>query len=372
MPAPFDVVLCGHLCLDLIPRMHNVPPEALMNPGRLYEVDALDMATGGAVSNTGLALHRLGVGVRLMSTIGDDAIGRLITDYLRGHGEHLVESISVIGGIPSSYTVVLSPAHQDRLFLHCTGTNSVYQAKDVDLSVVSQAKIFHLGYPTLLPRLVDNDGDELLTIMKSVSQLGVITSMDMTLPDPRGAASQVDWRKVLTRVLPYTNIFIPSIEEIMFMLRRADFDQWGHDWHSHVDVTYLEILADELIAMGVSVAGFKLSHFGIFIRTANHLSWSNRTLIDLDEKIWKGVTIYQPAFAVDVLGTTGAGDSAIAGFIASFLYGYDPLKSTQIAAAAGAYRIASTNAHGGIPSFDAIRQRLESGWQVRVDRILGA
>jgi sugar/nucleoside kinase (ribokinase family) len=69
MREAIDIVVGGHLCLDLIPRMEGVPLEKRLSPGQLFLVGALDISTGGAVSNTGLALHRLGAEVRLMATV---------------------------------------------------------------------------------------------------------------------------------------------------------------------------------------------------------------------------------------------------------------------------------------------------------------
>jgi len=46
---------------------------------------AATVSTGGAVSNTGIALHRLGVPTRLMGKVGDDILGRAIPDVLRSH-----------------------------------------------------------------------------------------------------------------------------------------------------------------------------------------------------------------------------------------------------------------------------------------------
>ena len=34
----------------------------------------------------------------------------------------------------------------------------------------------------------------------------------------QGAAGQVDWRLVLGRVLPYVDVFTPSLEELLYML----------------------------------------------------------------------------------------------------------------------------------------------------------
>lgn len=64
-----DVIVSGHMCLDLLPDMRDVPLDGMASPGRLFEIGALEMSTGGAVSNTGLALHKLGIDVGLMALL---------------------------------------------------------------------------------------------------------------------------------------------------------------------------------------------------------------------------------------------------------------------------------------------------------------
>src|SRR5262249_7487281 len=154
MDRPVDVIVCGHLCLDLLPQMEHIRLNELPSPGRLFEVGALAVSTGGAVSNTGLALHRLGVNVRLMANLGDDFIGRAIRSFLESRDPSLGQYIRTKSDQVSSYTMVLSPEKVDRIFLHCTGTNAVFTSTDVDYELAGQAKIFHLGYPPLLPSLV--------------------------------------------------------------------------------------------------------------------------------------------------------------------------------------------------------------------------
>jgi sugar/nucleoside kinase (ribokinase family) len=64
-----DIVVAGHVCLDLIPRFRPPPAASLadvMAPGKLVNVDEAAVSTGGAVSNTGLALIRLGAKTLLM------------------------------------------------------------------------------------------------------------------------------------------------------------------------------------------------------------------------------------------------------------------------------------------------------------------
>jgi len=75
-----DVVVAGHTCLDLIPTFPSGAPglQGLLAPGKLIDVGRLVAATGGAVPNTGVALHRLGVRARLVGKLGDDVIARAL------------------------------------------------------------------------------------------------------------------------------------------------------------------------------------------------------------------------------------------------------------------------------------------------------
>ena len=56
-------------------------------------------------------------------------------------------------------------------------------------------------------------------MFSNVKDLDVLTSLDMTLPDPESESGKVDWKRILTRVLPYVDIFTPSIEEIVELLK---------------------------------------------------------------------------------------------------------------------------------------------------------
>jgi sugar/nucleoside kinase (ribokinase family) len=56
-------------------------------PGKLVDVGPAVLATGGAVSNTGLALHRLGSHVQFMGKVGNDQSGAVIMDVLSQNGD---------------------------------------------------------------------------------------------------------------------------------------------------------------------------------------------------------------------------------------------------------------------------------------------
>ncbi|MGD0173517.1 MAG: hypothetical protein ABSC61_03645 [Anaerolineales bacterium] len=74
MEKDLSAVVAGHICLDIIPAMPAIPPGGFKEPflpGYLLEVGAAALSPGGAVSNTGLALRRLGIPAQLICKPGD-------------------------------------------------------------------------------------------------------------------------------------------------------------------------------------------------------------------------------------------------------------------------------------------------------------
>jgi len=358
-----DVVVCGHICVDLIPNMGGVSLDALSSPGKLFEVDHLEIAPGGAVSNTGLALHKLGVAVGLMGKVGGDLLGRVIVATLSDYDPALADMITTEAETSSSYSIVLSPAYNDRIFLHCTGTNDTFGVDDVNFGALTDAKIFHLGYPPLLPKTYLDGGEQLAQIFQRAKTQQVVTSMDTAQPDPNKASGQADWQRVLATALPHVDVFLPSLEEIVFMLRRQDYDKWDGDALAHVDRAYLHSLAGDLLQMGVAVAGFKMGHLGIYLRTTDKPDrLAELDGLNLDTSAWLGVEHYQPAFAVDVVGTTGAGDAAYGAFLAGMARGLAPSGSAEMACAVGASNAEQSDSVSGVQSWEATRERVAAGW----------
>lgn len=369
MTTNFDILVSGHLCIDLLPRMAHIRLDELPSPGRLFETGPLDYSTGGCVSNTGLALHRLGVNVRLMATVGDDLIGRATVDFIRSRDPRLAEFVTLLPGESGSYTVALSPQRVDRIFLHYPGPNSAFGIENIDFDMVRKARLFHLGYPPILPRLMADDGSELEAIYRKVRLTGIASSLDMSLPDPEGPGGRVNWKRLLSRTLSYIDIFVPSLEEILFMLRRSDFERWQGKSLESITRPYLSELADEILGMGVAITGFKLGEMGIYLKTGTVERINRVTCLTLDTTTWANTEFYHPAFQAEVVGTTGAGDSAYAGLLSAILKGYSPAQSIRWANAVGACNVEAPDATSGIRTWDETADRLQAGWALHTLRL---
>ncbi len=363
---PFEIIVAGHIALDILPGLSSLSADQVIDEGKVYEIGRLTHSTGGAVSNTGLALRRLGMEVGLQAAVGDDWLGRAILDYVRSFGAELGDHIQIVPGAASPYTIVIEPRNHDRTLLTYTGVYEDYGVEHIDLDLVADCKIFHLGYPTLLPRLFAADGAGLLALLKAVKDRGVITSIDMSLPPPDQPSGRANWRRILQRCLPFVDIFLPSLQEILYMLRRRDLERWRNRPHENISAEYLAGLADEILAMGAGIAGFKLGERGLYLQCASAAE-RLRFLEALGQRpeLWADARTWQPAFQVEVAGTTGAGDAAYAGLLAALLRGQAPAACARWACAVAACNIEAADATSGVQSWEATAARLAAGWDSR-------
>jgi len=65
---------------------------------------------------------------------------------------------------------------------------------------------------------------------------------------------------------------------------------------------------------------------------------------------------------VDVAGTTGAGDCAIAGFIYGLRRGFPPSACLRAATAVGACNVECPDTTTGILPWEAVEERFAAGW----------
>jgi sugar/nucleoside kinase (ribokinase family) len=368
--ASRDVIVAGHICLDIIPAIPQIVTsgENLFVPGRLMPVGEAVVATGGAVANTGMALYKLGVSVKLMGKIGDDMFGKTILEILNQSHDSLTEGMIVANGEQSSYTIVINPPHSDRMFLHCSGANDTFSSNDVQLERFAQGTLFHFGYPPLMRSMYENEGDGLATLLRKVKEQGLVTSLDMAKPDPDSEAGKADWHAILQKTLPFTDLFLPSLEELLFMLRREDYESFVSNSGDHFLKSeggdLLTSLSGELLRMGCAIVAIKLGEYGLYLRTtADEERLKLLGQGDLKPlEAWCGRELYVPCYEVEVQGTTGAGDCTIAGLLAGFVKGLTPEEALQSAVGVGACCVEKLDATSGIVGWNEIRQRIDKGW----------
>jgi len=325
------------------------------------------VSTGGVVTNTGVALHRLGVPVQLIGKIGEDLFGKAIKEILGRESPLLFDDLVVDPGASTSFTVILNPPGFDRTFIHSEGANAIFYASDLPKGTLQQADLFHFGYPSLMRSIYRSEGAELVSILQKARRAGLSTSLDFSLPDPTSPAGRVDWPTIMDNCLPYVDLFVPSAEELTFLLERENYEQMSTDpdrsFPDLVTPDFCRALSEKVLCYGLKAVLIKVGHRGIYLRSAGAESWKQvgRGLKDLGSN-WHNRELWAPAFGVNVRGTTGAGDAAIAGFLASILQGSDPETALIMAAAAGACSVEGWDSTSAIGTWEEVFARVKQGW----------
>lgn len=365
------VIVAGHICIDITPVFPDKKVAQvgdILQPGKLIEMGKAEVSTGGAVANTGLAMSILGADVTLVSKLGCDEFGDMICAILDKY--HASVDMARSSEVSTSYSVVIAIPGIDRIFLHNPGANNYFRADDINDSMLRDTALFHFGYPTIMRAMYENDGAELIKLFKKVKASGCATSLDLSAVDADSDAGHADWVKILSEVMPYTDFFVPSVEELCYMLDRPRFEEWqkraqGRDITECIDPeTDIRPLADKCMKLGAKVLLLKCGKLGMYLCCADADTLTGVGAgVELDTDKWAGRSIFEKSYIpTKVLSGTGAGDTSIAAFLTAVLDGESPEMCMHLAAATGACCVESYDALGGLKSFDALKQKIDNGW----------
>lgn len=131
--------------------------------------------------------------------------------------------MTVSEGESTSYSVILAVPGIDRIFLHNPGANDSFCADDISDELLKDAALFHFGYPPLMRSMYQNDGQELVKLLQKVKRAGTAVSLDMAAVDPGSEPGKADWKTILEKTLPFVDFFVPSAEELCYMLTGNGF-----------------------------------------------------------------------------------------------------------------------------------------------------
>ena len=363
------IISAGHICLDITPvfpeTARGQAMEALLQPGKLINMSGADVHTGGSVANTGLALKKLGNDVILLGKIGRDALGGMVKSIVASYDAGgLIEDASC----STSYSVVIAVPGQDRIFLHDPGANDSFSNSDIPEEVLEETVLFHFGYPPLMKRMYEEEGRELEAMFRRMKEQNIATSLDLAAIDPNSEAGKADWRRILQRVLPWVDFFVPSFEELCFMLDRKQYQRLnrGGDMTDGLDLQAEAMpLAEELIEMGCRTVLIKCGTSGMIYKTAGYDAMKTvGSRLKLNALQWADQSGIQPCFKADIVKSgTGAGDTSIAAFLTGILQGYSPKECAAFASAEGACCVTAYDALGGLKTIEELKEKIESGWK---------
>jgi sugar/nucleoside kinase (ribokinase family) len=303
-----------------------------------------------------------------MAKVGADFFGRAVRELVAEAALGLEEGVRCDPRVSTAYTIIFSTPEMDRIFMGHAGASDTYGAEDIDYDQVGKVDLFHFGYPPVMKRMYENGGSELREVFRRARASGrrgkPLTSLDMAMPDPAAGGGRADWRVILEKCLPEVDIFLPSFEELIYMLHRNDFEALHAvgEISDRATPDLLHRMSDELLTMGVKLAVIKLGAQGLYLRSAG-IESLQELAGSLDPEAWGGKEMWAPCFKVEVLGTTGAGDATIAGFLSGLLRGLTPAETMTMAVGVGACNVEAVDALSGICSWEATQDRVRKGWE---------
>lgn len=367
------VIVAGHICLDITPvfpegRKQNVAD--ILQPGKLIEMGEADIHTGGAVANTGLAMRILGADATLMGKVGTDALGDMVCSILQKYDAQ--DGVIRSAQESTSYSVVLAIPGIDRIFLHHPGANHTFCAADIPQTALEEAALIHFGYPPLMHTMYADDGAELVKLFKNAKAAGCATSLDLAAVDPQSEAGTADWNLILKNVMPYVDFFVPSAEELCYMLDPGRLEQWqqranGQDLTEVIDIEQdIVPLAETCMSYGAKVLVIKCGAAGMYYRTTDDSAMFGQigARLELDPAQWCGMSGFERSYVPErVLSGTGAGDTSIAAFLTAMLEGGPLEDCMHLAAATGASCVAAYDALSGLRPLDELREKIRAGWK---------
>ena len=180
------------------------PVSELPASGATLLTDEMSLRTGGAGANAALAFAEAGLPVRLIGCIGNDQIGRWMSEQLEPWG--LADELVVLDGEPSGLTVALESPVRDRTFLTYLGVNKIWVPSMIPADALACDYLLFCDY-FVAPGLRREAGRGLL---ESARGSGARTFFD-TAWDPDGfpAATRAEVRALL----PWVDVFLPNEAE---------------------------------------------------------------------------------------------------------------------------------------------------------------
>jgi len=366
----YDAVFAGYICLDMIPRFEKgeeIPYSLdMLKPGKLLETGKMDIVLGGAVPNTGLLMKHFGKKVFLNGLTGNDWIGRIAEQCLAGYG--------CSGGIVktseegTAYSIVIALPGVDRIFLESPGCNRIFDIGHIHFDAIAETRLFHFGYPPLLRQFYLDGGIRLTKLYRQVHEMGVITSLDFSLPDAESESGKVDWITIMQKTLPFVDVFAPSLEEVIQIMmpeKYAELQSFSThaDFEDRVPLSLVRELGSRIIQTGVSILLIKMGKRGMYLRTGNISAVNEKSENELHLLHWDNCEILCGAYHAEnakIKNSSGAGDTAIAAFLTSVLNGDDPGTAVRYAAAAGRDSLYCGNIFDGMSTWEELTREINS------------
>lgn len=275
------IVALGVHVVDVLVRPVEQIPEG--QGGQL--VEQIRITPAGSAGGTAITLAKLGAATQSAGAIGEDQLGDVLLTLLESFG---VDTSLLVrrDGVQTSASVLPIREDGSRPAFHVVGANGTYSSADAPWDEIAHADYLHLGAPEFM------GGEEAAKILSFAREHGVVTSADILAPGEQ-AAQISDW---IGPAFEHIDYLLPNEEQVLGLSGERD----------------LEHGCEVLLERGAGCVAATSGAEGAIV---------------VDREGSERV----PAFAVEVVDTTGCGDA----FSAGFLRGLGLGRSRRDAAALG-------------------------------------
>jgi sugar/nucleoside kinase (ribokinase family) len=212
-------------------------------------------------------------------------------------------------------------------------------------------------------------------MFSEVQKVGVVTSLDFSLPDTESESGKIGWLEIMKRVLPFTDIFAPSLEEALQVMMPDEYEKIvsasdNQDIVEQIPFSMLREMGKKIVDCGVKILLVKAAHRGTYLLTGDISKLNIKKGLNLDEKTWNNREFWCPSYLAEptkIKNATGAGDTAIAGFLAAILDGENPYVSLKCATMAGRNNLYCNDLYEELTGWDEMTTEIKLSDNVIID-----
>jgi sulfofructose kinase len=296
------IICVGHAALDFVYRIEAFPPV----PTKVRSLEHIESG-GGMAANAAATIARLGGPVELWSRTGADSAGQRIHAFLEREGVD-IRYVRTYEGARSSTSAVIVDGKGERLII---GERD--HAMSLDASWLPLERI--AGAAAVMSDLRWVEGTQ--AAFGAAREAGVPTLLDADL----GGGGILE---AFLCLADYAIFSGPALD---------DFASGAGDEAERLG---------RVLALGVKHAGVT--------RGAEGYNWATEG----------GQTGHQPAFPIEAVDTTGAGDAFHGAFAWALANGHTPADCARIAAAVSALKCRRLGARSGLPTLEELNSFLKT------------
>ena len=287
MSASIELLTIGTALVDSI--IKGFDPKPVSASG--YRAESGTLSVGGEAVNGAIAAAKLGVRTAILCSLGNDSAGTLVTAALEANG---VDTGRIVRSDEHPTPVTTMFVRDDGSRQSITNTAHRYHFHpERFLGDLTGVRAVVLGS---LFRAPFDDPEVISAVLKAVKSQGILIAADTKLPNFR-FLSLAD----LKEVLPLIDYITPNEDEARYYTSKSDPQE----------------MAEVFLSSGVKNVIIKLSAKGCYFQNAER-------------------SLRLPPLRVEAVDATGAGDTFLAGFLASLLNGASVQEALLVANACGA------------------------------------